>query len=169
MKQVRGRSVLAAVMVGVSAGCYSYAPIQSAQPGMEVRARLTAEAAVKRSQGLDEPIMLVDGTVVETTPTIVAVDVLVARTSSAFQDVVIRDTVRLETLEIQSLMARKFSPAKTALVVIGAGLAAYGAVKGLDQIVGGTGDPSDPGDPTLRAASRSARVGIPLLRFGGGR
>jgi hypothetical protein len=167
MKQAAGRSVLAAVIVAISAGCYSYAPVQSAQPGMDVRARLTAEAAVKRSQGLDEPIMLVDGTVVEATPTTVAVDVLVARTSSAFQDVVIRDTVRLETLEIQSLMARKFSAGKTALVVVGAGLAAYGAIKGLDQIVGGTDDPQDPGDPTLRPSP--AWVGFRLLRFGAAR
>ena len=115
-----------------------------------------------------EPVIIVDGTVIETTPTTVSMDVLVARTSSVFQDVVIRDTVRLETLEIQSLMARKFSPAKTALVTIGIGLAAYGAIKGIDQVVGGTDDPGGPGDPNIRASRRSW-VGIPVLRFGTGR
>ena len=168
MKQFAWRAVLVVVATAASAGCYSFAPVQAPRPGMDVRARLTAEAAVKRSQGLDEPIMLVDGTVIEATPTTVSVDVLVARTSSAFQDVVIRDTVRLETLEIQSLMARKFSPGKTALVTVGMALAAYGAFKGIEQVVGGTDDPSDPGNPNIRG-SRVAAVGFRLLRFGAAR
>ncbi|MGH7461424.1 MAG: hypothetical protein ACREMA_10390 [Longimicrobiales bacterium] len=168
MKHKAWRAVLALVLGASSAGCYTYAPVPAARPGMDVRARLTAEAAVKRSQGLDEPIMLVDGTVVEATPTTVAVNVLVARTSSAFQNVEIRDTVRLETLEIQSLMARKFSPGKTALATVVAALAAYGAFTTFEQIVGGTDDPSDPGNPNIRG-SRSIPPGFRLLRFGAAR
>ncbi|HSL72805.1 MAG TPA: hypothetical protein VK864_21310, partial [Longimicrobiales bacterium] len=126
-----------------------------------VRARLTGEAAARRSQGLDEPIVRLDGTIVESSSQVLALDVLVARTSSAFQDVVIRDTVRLETTEIQSVLQRKLSVGRTALVVLGAGAAAAGIVLGIDQIVGGTDEPPDGGDPNLRAR----RIVIPLFRF----
>jgi hypothetical protein len=137
--------------LALSTGCYTFVPVESPRPGMEVRARLRTEAAVRRSAGLDEPILRLDGRIVEANESSVALDVIVARTNSTFQDMVIRDTVRLETTEIQSVMARKFSPRQTALVTIGAGLAAFAFVKGIDQFVGGTGEDDGGGDPTFTA------------------
>lgn len=132
-------------------GCYSYVPVQSPQPGMEVRARLTADAAVRHSQGLDEPIVRYDGRVVAADGESVALDVLVARASSAFQDVTIRDTISLKRAELQSVLERKLSKGKSAIFALGMVAAAGAVVAGIDQIVGGTGgEGDDPGTPALR-------------------
>jgi hypothetical protein len=134
---------------------------------MDIRARLTAEAAVRRSEGLDDPVMRLEGRVVDATASQLSIDVLIARTSSAFQDVEIRDTVQLNRSEIQALEARRFSPARTALFVAGIGAAAFGLVKGIDQVVGGTDDPPDDGTPTSPPSLvswRSFRVLFGLLR-----
>src|SRR5688572_2124425 len=82
------------------AGCYSYKPIASPSAGMEVRARLTAEAAVRRSQGLEEPVLRLDGKIVEATNEAIRLDMLVARSSSAFQDVEMRDTISVARNEV---------------------------------------------------------------------
>src|SRR5262245_36024285 len=86
--------------LAASTGCYTFVPVQSPRAGMEVRARLKTEAAVRRSAGLDEPIMRLDGKIVEADESSMELDVVVARTISTFQDAIIRDTVRLETTEI---------------------------------------------------------------------
>jgi hypothetical protein len=130
-------------------GCYSYTAVRSPQAGMEVRARLKGDAAAKRSEGLDEPIIRFDGLVVGATTEAVSLDVLVARSSNAFQDVVIRDTVTLQLAEIQSLQRRVLSVPRTALFVVAAGAAAFGAITGIKEVVGGTEDPDDPGNPTF--------------------
>jgi hypothetical protein len=160
------KALALAMSLSVVAGCYSFASVQSPQVGMDVRARLTSEAAVRRSQGLDDPVVRLDGTVVEATPTALSLDVLVARSSSAFQDVEIRDTVRLEKQEIQSIMVRKFSAPKTALFVVGAGAAIFGIVKGIDQVVGGTENGDGGGDPTTFTVPIFSWVGFRALRVG---
>ncbi|MGH7466607.1 MAG: hypothetical protein ACRENP_01340 [Longimicrobiales bacterium] len=156
MSRAAARAVLVSMCAAVSTACYSYVPVQSPRPGMDVRARLTTEAAVRRSQGLDDPIVRLDGRIVESTASSLSLDVLVARSSSAFQDIVIRDTVRLEIAEIQSIMASKVSPWRTALFTLGAAAAAFGVVKGIDQIVGGTGEEDGGGDPAFT---------VPIVRW----
>jgi hypothetical protein len=133
-------------------GCYRYTAVPAPQPGMEVRAQLRTEAAVRRSEGMESPIVRYEGVVVDVTPEAFSIDVLIARSSSAFQDVTIRDTVRLQTAEVQSVAQRTISPFRTALFVVGAGAAAFGIVKGIDQVVGGTGDDDDDGrnPPAMR-------------------
>ena len=131
------------------AGCYSYKAVRSPQAGMEVRARLKGEAAARRSEGLDEPIIRFDGVVVGATPEAVSLDVLVARSSSAFQDVVIRDTVTLQLVEIQSLQRRTLSVPRTALFVVAAGAATVGAIAGIREVVGGTEDQPGNGNQTF--------------------
>lgn len=132
--------------------CYQYTPVQSPEPGMEVRATLETDAAVRRSQGLDDAILRYDGVIVDITPAALSLDVLVARSSSAFQQVTIRDTLTLQTAEVRSIMRRKLSPVRTALFALAAGVAGFGVVKSIDAIVGGTGD-DDGGNrppPTMR-------------------
>jgi hypothetical protein len=146
------------LLLFATAGCYSYTPVQSVRPGMEIRARLKTEAAVQRSQGLDDPIVRYDGIVVESTPSVLHLDVLIARSSSAFQDVVIRDTIQLESSEIQSLMLRKFSPLRSSVFTVGIGVAAFGVIKGIEQVVGGTGDPDDGTPQNMRGWF----MGLPL-------
>jgi hypothetical protein len=137
------------LLLAPTGGCYSYTAVRAPQAGMEVRARLKGEAAAKRSEGRDDPIIRFDGVVVGTTPEAVSLDVLVARSSSAFQDVVIRDTVTLQLVEIQSLQKRTLSVPRTALFVVVAGAAAAGAIAGIKEVVGGTEDPPNPGNPTF--------------------
>lgn len=145
------RAVLAIAGAVALAGCYSYKPVTAARPGMEVRARLSSEAAVRRSQGYEEPILRLDGRVVEATSDALTLDILIVRSSSAFQDVEMRDTVQLASSEIQSIQQRTFSPGRTALVAIGGAVGIFALVKGIDQVVGGTGDDDDGGgDPTFR-------------------
>lgn len=162
MKKPHCFAVLAVSLL-FCAGCYTYTPVQSPQPGMEVRARLNTEAAIRRSQGLEEPVTRLDGTIIDSTPEAVSLDVLVARVSSAFQDVVIRDTVRLETSEIQSILVRKISPTRSAAFTVLAAAAAFGIVKGIDQVVGGTGENGDGGTPNLRGPLIGAKPRTPWL------
>jgi hypothetical protein len=134
-------------------GCYGYVAVpsvQSVQRGMDVRAQLTSDAAVRHSQGRDEPIMRYEGVIVDVAPDTLALDVLIARASGALQDVVIRDTVNLATAEIQTMMRRELSVSKTALFTLAAVGGAAALIAGIDQVVGGTGDPPDGGDPTFR-------------------
>jgi hypothetical protein len=126
--------------------CYGYTAVPAPQAGMEVRARLKGDAAVKRSEGRDEPIVRYDGVVVAATAEAVAIDVTVARSSSAFQDVVIRDTVQLQLAEIQSLQRRTLSVPRTALFTVAAGAAAFGLITGIKEVVGGTEDTPGPGN-----------------------
>ena len=126
--------------------CYGYTAVPSAQAGMEVRARLKGEAAARRSEGRDDPIVRYDGVVVGATAQTVAIDVLVARSSSALEDVVIRDTVQLQLTEIQSLQQRKLSVPRTLLFTVAAGAAAFAVATGIKEVVGGTEDPTNPGN-----------------------
>jgi hypothetical protein len=150
------RFAIFAVLGFMIAGCYSYKPLGAPSPGADVRAQLTAEAAARRSQGMEEPILHYDGTVVETSPDSLTIDVLVARSASAFQNVEIRDTVRLARGEIQSILSRKLSPTKSIVVTVLAGVAAVAIVKGIDSVVGGTGDNTNPPPPGAR---------VPVVRW----
>lgn len=154
----------------VAPGCYKYTPVQSPQPGMEVRAQLEVEAAVRRSQGLEEPVMRYDGVIVDITPEKLELDVLVARSTSAFQDVTIRDTITLQTAEVRSIMRRTLSPVRSTLFALGSGVAALGIVMSIEAIVGGTGD--DDGDgrpPAMRVPAfrwTSSRMLPTILLYG---
>jgi hypothetical protein len=157
------RSLLPATVVVLTAtACYQYVPVATPRAGMDVRARLETEAAVRRSQGTIDPIVHYDGEIVEITPEFLALDVLIARSSSQFQDVEIRDTVRLRTDEVQSIEERKVSPIKTALVTVGAAVAVAAVVLGIDAIVGGTGDDGN-GNGTPPA------IRVPILGWVGAR
>lgn len=146
----RSARTTAALMLPLSVcACYTYAPVTTPSPGMEVRAQLETEAAVRRSTGLDDPIVRYDGVVVDVTPEQLALDVLIARSTSAFQDIEIRDTVRLRTSEVRSIQERKISAVRTALFTVGAAAAAFGLVKSINAVVGGTtDDDGGNGNPT---------------------
>jgi hypothetical protein len=139
--------LLMLMLMLVTPACYTYTPVQAPEPGMEVRAELETEAAVRRSQGLNDAILRYDGVVVDITPGAFSLDVLIAQSSSAFQDVTIRDTIALRNAEIRSLRKRTLSPVRTGLFALGTGVAAFLIVKSIDSIVGGTDDDDDNGRP----------------------
>ena len=157
------RSVVLGMLCFLAAGCYRYTPVQAPERGMEVRAQLETEAAVRRSQGLNDPVLWYDGVVVNVSPEAFTLDVLVARSASAFQDVTIRDTIRLESAEVQTIMRRSISPTRTALFTVAAGAAAFAVVKGIDSVVGGTGDPDDDGPPNTVLVPVFSWTGLRLL------
>ncbi|MGH7449338.1 MAG: hypothetical protein ACRELT_17325, partial [Longimicrobiales bacterium] len=95
----------------------------------------------------NDAILRYDGVVVDITPGAFSLDVLIAHSSSAFQDVTIRDTINLENAEVRSLMKRTLSPARSGLFALGTGVAAFLIVKSIDSIVGGTDDDDDNGPP----------------------
>ena len=155
----------------LSTGCYSFSPVTTPQSGTDVRATLNVEAAIRRSQGLDEPIRYVDGRIVDYTSDTLALDVLIARSASVFQDVEIRDTVRLTTSEIESVLERKLNVGRTALFGAAMVGGAIAVVAGISSVVGGNeedpdGDPQAVLVPIFSAGSlRSIRVfGINLGR-----
>jgi hypothetical protein len=151
MRRIDRVSLLWLILLPFAPACYKYTPVESPERGMEVRAQLETEAAVRRSQGLDDAILRYDGVIVDITPETFTLDVLVARSTSAFQDVTIRDTITLETAEVRSLTRRTISPTRSALMALGTGVVAFGIVKSIDAIVGGTGDDDDGnGTPTMR-------------------
>jgi hypothetical protein len=154
-----------------TAGCYSFRPVTTPQTGVDVRATLNVEAAIRRSEGLDEPIRFVDGRIVEYAADTLSLDVLVARSASMFQDVEIRDTVRLMTSEIASIEERRLSLAKTALFGAAAVGGAIVLVSGISSVVGGNEeDPPDGNEAILVPIFSVGRLGsirvlgITLLR-----
>lgn len=130
---------------------------------MEVRARLTGDAAARASQGLDEPILRYDGRVVTAGPDSIALDVLIARASSGLQDITIRDTVALRRVDLQSVLERKFSATRSVVFGLATGVAAFAVVMGIDQIVGGTGE-DDPNPPPTSLRD-PLFVRIPFVQF----
>src|SRR5690606_33869372 len=116
-----------------------------------VRAQLETEAAVRRSQGLDDAVMRYDGVIVDITPETLSLDVVVARSTSAFQEITLRDTIAFRTGEVRAIMQRRLAPGRTALVTLGVGVAAFAIVKGIDTVVGGTdGDGNGTPPPAMR-------------------
>ena len=140
--------VCCALLVAVT-GCYGYAPVQMPQPGVEVQARLNAQSAVARSEGLDEPVLAYRGQVVAATPESITIDRLIARDASQFSRAEIRDTLTLQRSEIQSLMVREISMTRTLLFAGALGVGAYAIISSIGGRVGGNQGEPDPGNPAL--------------------
>jgi hypothetical protein len=158
-------SVLLAFGAVLAAGCYRYEPITDPHPGMEVRARLQTEAAVRRSAGLDEPIMRYEGRVVGTTSETLTLDVLLLRDPSVFRDVEIRDTVRLSRSEIESLMQRRISTTHSLLFAGAAGVGAWLVIRGIVAVVGGNEGEEGGNGPVFNASPAAGpQRAVRLLR-----
>jgi hypothetical protein len=148
-------------LVMVLGGCYGLKQVDVPRPGAEIRARLNVEAAVRRSIAAEEPRRTYDGRIVEVSGEALVLDVLIARAQSAFQDVVIRDTMRFSMSEIETVYERQISPARTALFSVGLAVGAVMVVRGVTAIVGGNTDDGS-GDGGTRTAVVPLNAAIPL-------
>ena len=137
------------MLLFAATGCYSYTPVQTPPPGADVRARLNAQAAVTRSEGLDEPRIAYTGRVLNATTESITLDVLVARDASQFSRAEIRDTLTLHRTELQSVMMREISVTRSVLFAAAIGAGAYAIISGIGGLVGGNEGQPDPGNPAL--------------------
>src|SRR5687767_14087300 len=152
MKNAARWILFSAVSYTSMAGCYRYTPVATPQPGMEVRAQLTSEAAVRRSDGLDEPVLRYRGVIVDVGPDSLALDVVIARASSGMQDIVMRYTLTLRRTEIQAMTRRELAAARTALFGLVTTAAAGAVFLSVDHIVGGSEEPPDDIPPAMRSS-----------------
>lgn len=129
--------------------CYSYTPAIDPEPGVEVRARLNAQAAVARSEGLDEAVVSYAGKLVGTSPESITIDRLIARDASQFAAVEIRDTLTLQRSELQSLTMRELSVTRSILFTAAIGVGAYALISSIGGLIGGSEGEPDPGNPAL--------------------
>jgi hypothetical protein len=153
-----------ALVLLAGSGCYTFQPATDVQPGLDVRTRLNVEAALRRSQGLDDPIRYIDGRVVEHGSESLSLDVLIARSSSVFQQIEMRDTVTIMNTEIESILERRLSVGRTLLVSAAVVGGAIAVVAGINSIVGGTEEPPDDGNQTIVVPIFSFS-GFPVLRI----
>ncbi|MGH7483661.1 MAG: hypothetical protein ACRELV_16055 [Longimicrobiales bacterium] len=144
----RSRAVRLLCFFPLLTACYAYTPVQSVEPGMAVRARLTAAAAVRESESRNEVVREVEGLVVRADADSLALDILLVRGQSGGRTIEFRDTLNLMRLEVETLQAREFSAWRTAAAVAGVGL--LGAVM-IDQLSAG-GEGEDDGDGGTRQA-----------------
>ncbi|HUF49967.1 MAG TPA: hypothetical protein VMN60_03980 [Longimicrobiales bacterium] len=133
--------------------CYTYRPATAPQPGAEVRVRLNTEAAVRRSAGLDDPIIFYSGRLLDATPQSISLDVLIARDPSQFRDTEIRETVTLQRSELESLTVRELSTPRTILFTGAMAVGGVVIVKGIKSIVGGSEDDNGDGGPQAAVQS----------------
>lgn len=131
-------AALAALALGVS-GCYTYQPLQGApEPGDRIRARLTVEAAVRRSRMLGEQVDAVSGRVETVGPDgglglVIPLD----RTREQIarrQEITQRLTLAMQ--DVESLEIRRLSAWRTG--VLGVGVAALASVAVQRTITGGS-------------------------------
>jgi hypothetical protein len=141
-------------------GCYTWRPVEHPRPGSDVRVRLNAEAAVRRSEGRDEPVVFLDGRVVREDADRLTLDVLIARDVSQFRNVELRDTVLVGHGEVQSILARELSTTRSLVFAGAMGVAAFAIVSGINAIAGGNEGEPDPGN-------QAAIVPVAGIRFGG--
>ncbi len=139
------RAMLLCIAIAFTSGCYTYRPADSVRPGMEVRARLKTEAAVRRSEGLDDALRYFDGRVVNNSDGDLVLDILVARSQTAFENIVIRDTIRLSSGEIEQILQRKLSTGRTVFATAAVIAGGVLLVKGIEAAAGGS-DTDPPGN-----------------------
>lgn len=144
--------------------CYRYEPVQTVQPGADVRARLETEAAVRRSAGLDDPVVVISGRVLESTPESLRLDVLVVRDPSVFSGMEVRDTVDIQLAELRELAERRISTPRTLMFVGALGAGSYLLVRGISAIVGGNEGDDNGGGPQFDRR-RGGHVDFPIFRI----
>jgi len=139
----------------LSTACYTYAPLDpaSAQPGTEVRARVSARSAEQIATLLGTTdARLLTGTVVRAGPDTLLVEVpTAARVASAGGTVTLHQRIGLARPDVLELEQRTFSRARTTIVVGAAALVASSyLLKTLVFDRGRERVPTDPGGPELQ-------------------
>jgi hypothetical protein len=154
---VRG-TLIALTLILWTAGCYTYKPVATVPaPGTEIQARLTNEAAIERSQGLDEPVTVLQGELLESNADGLRMVVVRDQLRDQFRrNVTFVDTLQVSTSEIQFVEVRSLSASRTSFMALAAA-AAVALVVGAGINAGGdSGGDNGGGNPAQM---------IPLFRI----
>ena len=148
------RGLTAVVAVLVTAGCYHYevVPLAELQPGMEVRTRLSADAAERARRNRDTPAGMLDGFTVRGQVARVSADSLqltipTSVSEGGYRSSVLTQDILLPSADVVGVEVREVDKVKTGLLSAGVGLAAFFIVR---QAQGGgqaLGKPSGGGGP----------------------
>jgi len=144
---------LAVLVLG--SACYRDVPVERPRPGMELRARLRVEAAVRRSGESGELVRQVSGSLVAVRGDTLLLDVPVARGLVGLQEVVLRDTVALGRSEIEALFERRVALGRTALVAAGLVAGTVAVASGIRSVAGG-----EPGEEPEDGGAAAATVPV---------
>lgn len=160
-----GRRLTAGVLLilGLS-GCYTYQPLERApEPGDRIRARLTVEAAVRRSRMMGEQVNAVSGEV-EAVDDDGEISLLMPLNRTAEQIArrqELNQRLSLAVADVEALEIRELSLWRT--TALGAGLAAIGSVALQSTLTGGSEGSEGGGGGTTFSLI------VDLLPFLGGR
>lgn len=153
------------MLAALSAGCYSYVPVEDVEPGTRVRSYLTAPAAVRVAEVTEDASRTVEGHVVRADDQTLVLGVRVdfPRGYSMPRDMVARtDTLRLARTDILELQTPQLSVWKTSLFV---GALVGGAALVTTAVLAGGGGTGDPGPGDDRTTSR-VPVDLILIQLG---
>ena len=156
-----------ALLAILATGCFTYRPatLEDLEPGETVRAFLTREQVAELDGVLTAQNRRVTGTVVQTTPERLLVDVAVGITRDNTLARPLRQRIALPAATVLDLEKRTLNGFRTTLVVIGAAGVAAALVAW--QIEQGDNSPGrDTRDPPDAARVPVIRISIPLS--GGG-
>jgi hypothetical protein len=133
-----------------AAGCHTYVPVTSAEPGSTVRVRVPVTSALDNGNAAPQTAAI-EGAVIEFADTLVLA-VTNRQEYGAYREVVLYDTLRLAPDQRLSVEQAEFSTGRTVLlsaaIAVGAGalaLAAFNSGGGDDTPIDGGGPPPQGG------------------------
>ena len=139
----------------VSAGCYSYIPATGdLSAGAQVRARLTAEAALQESELTGALTQSLQGRLLSITNDSLQISIVAARAVGVGQTQTARRTVGLPRASVTELFERRLSAVRTGATVLVAGGVAAAILGGVLTTGGDSGGGDGGGDPAFRALFR---------------
>ena len=151
-------SLILLLLVVATAGCYRYEPLETAPaPGMQVRATLSIEEALRRSELTGTAERRIEGRITAVDDDNLSLSAVTLAARTEFETRTFRRTFTIPRNEIESLVERRLSVIQTLVVVGGIGGIAFLLA---DQVLAGGNPEGDDG-----GGGDQATV-VPIFRFG---
>ncbi len=151
------RPTVLVLLGAVLGGCYSFTEIDGPPtPGVDVRAELTNEGAIRQSVNTGNVAMTYDGRLLGLTEEGLSLSVVTLRVQNAGQRLrTMRATLLIPTEDIERIRVRRLDKIKTTLVALAGAFVVWTGVNSLVDVGGdspdGEGPPPDAGfRPTIR-------------------